>query len=78
EEVGLEAGNLLQALETGVILPEAVHEIGQVIAGQVEGRQSPEDITLFSSQGIALQDLAAARLVYDRAIAENVGREMEF
>ena len=78
EELGLEAGNLLQALETGVILPEAVHELGQVIAGQVQGRQSPEDITLFSSQGIALQDLAVARLVYDRAVAENVGYEMEF
>jgi ornithine cyclodeaminase/alanine dehydrogenase-like protein (mu-crystallin family) len=78
EELGLEAGNLLQALETGVILPEAVHELGQVIAGQVEGRRSAEDITLFSSQGIALQDLAVARLVYDRAVAENVGREMEF
>ena len=78
EELGLEAGNLLHALETGVILPEAVHELGQVIAGQVEGRRSAEDITLFSSQGIALQDLAVARLVYDRAVAENVGREMEF
>jgi alanine dehydrogenase len=78
EELGLEAGNLLQALETGVILPEAVHELGQVIAGQIEGRRSSEDITLFSSQGIALQDLAVARLVYDRAVAENVGREMEF
>lgn len=78
EELGLEAGNLLQALETGVILPEAVHELGQVIAGQVQGRQSPEDITLFSSQGIALQDLAVARLVYDRAVAENVGHKMEF
>jgi alanine dehydrogenase len=78
EELGLEAGNLLQALETGVILPEAVHELGQVIAGQVKGRHSPEDITLFSSQGIALEDLAVARLVYDRAVAENVGREMTF
>jgi ornithine cyclodeaminase/alanine dehydrogenase len=78
EELGLEAGNLLQSLEGGVILPEAIHELGQVIAGQVRGRHSPEDITLFSSQGIALEDLAAARLVYDRAVAENVGREMEF
>jgi ornithine cyclodeaminase/alanine dehydrogenase len=78
EELGLEAGNLLQALETGTILPEAVRELGQVITGQVKGRQSPEDITLFSSQGIALEDLAVARLVYDRAVAENIGHEMEF
>ena len=78
EELGLEAGNLLQGLETGVVLPEAVRELGQVIAGQVPGRQSPEDITLFASQGLALEDLAAARLVYDRALAEGVGRELEF
>jgi ornithine cyclodeaminase/alanine dehydrogenase len=78
EELGLEAGSLLQSLETGVVLPEAVRELGQVIAGQVPGRQSPEDITLFASQGLALEDLAAARLVYDRAVAEGTGREMDF
>jgi len=78
EELGLEAGNLLQPLETGVVIPEAVRELGQIIAGHVPGRQSPEDITLFASQGIALEDLATARLVYDRAVAEGAGREMEF
>jgi alanine dehydrogenase len=78
EELGLEAGNLLQAVETGAVLPEAVRELGQVIAGQVQGRQSPEDITLFASQGLALEDLAAARLVYDRAREQNVGREIDF
>lgn len=78
EELGLEAGNLLQALETGVVLPEAVRELGQIIAGQVPGRSSPEDVTLFASQGVALEDLAAARLVYDRAVEQGAGREMEF
>jgi alanine dehydrogenase len=78
EELGLEAGNLLQALETGAVMPEAVRELGQIIAGQVHGRQSSEDITLFASQGLALEDLAAARLVYDRAREQGVGREMEF
>jgi ornithine cyclodeaminase/alanine dehydrogenase len=74
----LEAGNLLQAVETGAVMPEAVRELGQIIAGQVPGRQSSEDITLFASQGLALEDLAAARLVYDRAREQGVGREMEF
>ena len=78
EEMYLEAGNLLMALETGAILPEAVRELGQVIAGQVEGRRTPEDITLFASQGLALEDMAAARLVYDRAKEQGLGREMEF
>jgi alanine dehydrogenase len=78
EELGLEAGNLLQGLETGAVMFEAVRELGQVISGQVKGRQSPEDITLFASQGLALEDLAAARLVYDRAVEGGVGQEIEF
>ena len=78
EELGLEAGDLLRPLETGIILPEAIYELGQVIAGQVRGRQGPEDITLFASQGLALEDMAAARVVYDRAVERDVGREIEF
>jgi alanine dehydrogenase len=78
EELGLEAGDLLRPLETGIILPEAIYELGQVVAGQVKGRRGPEDVTLFASQGLALEDLAAARVVYDRAIERDVGREVEF
>jgi alanine dehydrogenase len=78
EELGLEAGDLLRPLETGIILPEAIYELGQVVAGQVKGRDGPEDITLFSSQGLALEDMAAARVVYDRAVERGVGREIEF
>jgi ornithine cyclodeaminase/alanine dehydrogenase len=78
EELGLEAGNLLQGIETGTVLPEAIRELGQIVAGQIKGRQNPEDITLFASQGLALEDLAAARLVYDRALEQGVGREIDF
>jgi len=78
EELGLEAGNLLMGLETGAVMPEAVRELGQIIAGQVKGRQSAEDITLFASQGLALEDMAAARIVYDRARKQDVGREIDF
>jgi len=78
EELGLEAGNLLRGIETGTVLPEAIRELGQVVAGQIKGRQNPEDITLFASQGLALEDLAAARLVYDRALEQGVGREIDF
>ena len=77
EEIGLEAGDLLSPLETGVIMPEAVYELGQVVAGHIRGRQGPEDVTLFASQGLAVEDLAAARLAYDRAVERGVGREIE-
>ena len=78
EELGLEAGDLMPSLETGAIFPEAVYELGQVIAGHVPGRHGPEDITFFASQGLALEDLAAARIVYDRAIEQDVGRDIDF
>jgi ornithine cyclodeaminase/alanine dehydrogenase-like protein (mu-crystallin family) len=68
----------MPALETGTLLPEAVYELGQVIAGHVAGRRSPEDITLFASQGLALEDLATARVVYDRAIERGTGQKIEF
>ncbi|MEJ7631108.1 MAG: ornithine cyclodeaminase family protein [Rubrobacteraceae bacterium] len=78
EEIGLEAGDLMPSLETGVILLEAVYELGQVIAGHMQGRRGPEDITLFASQGLALEDMAVARLVYDRAVERDMGREIDF
>ena len=78
EELGLEAGDLMPSLETGAILPESVYELGQVIANHVPGRHGPEDITFFASQGLALEDLAAARIVYDRALEQSVGRGLEF
>lgn len=78
EELGLEAGDLMMPLETGQLLPEAVFELGAVVAGHVKGRRSAGDITLFASQGLALQDMAAARLVYDRARERGVGREVDF
>jgi ornithine cyclodeaminase/alanine dehydrogenase len=78
EEIGLEAGDLMMPLETGGLLPEAVFELGSVVAGHVKGRGSADDITFFASQGLALQDMAAARLVYDRARERGVGREIDF
>ena len=78
EELGLEAGDLMPSLETGVILPEEVQEIGDVISGRDPGRRGPEDITFFASQGLALEDLAVARIVYDRAVAQDMGRDIEF
>jgi len=78
EEIGLEAGSLLPSLDTGVLFPEAVHELSEVVAGRIRGRRGPEDVTLFVSQGIALEDVATARLVYDRALEQNLGRDVDF
>lgn len=65
---GREAGELVQALQAGVITPQSVvGELAQLLRGECVGRQSPQDITLFKSVGTALEDLAAARLVLERA-----------
>ena len=63
-----EAGDLLPALEKGRLHVGALTELGEVIAGIRPGRTTPEQITLFESQGMAMQDLIiAAELIHLRA-----------
>ena len=50
-------------------------EIGKVICGELEGRQSDDQVTVFDSTGIALQDSATVPLEYERALAAGVGVE---
>src|SRR5437870_3176534 len=53
--------------------PEQVTEIGEVLAGKKPGRKSRDEITLYKSTGLAVEDAATARLVYDRARAQGGG-----
>lgn len=53
--------------------PNTITEMGDVIAGKKPGRQSRDEITLYKSTGIAVEDAATARLVYDRAVAQSAG-----
>jgi ornithine cyclodeaminase len=67
-----EAGDLLPALDQGRLAAGALAEIGEVIAGTRPGRGAPDEITLFESQGMAIQDLAVAahllKLASDRGL----------
>lgn len=56
--------------------PQQVTEIGEVLGERRPGRQSDAEITLYKSTGHAVEDAAAARLVYDRALAGKVGLEL--
>jgi ornithine cyclodeaminase/alanine dehydrogenase-like protein (mu-crystallin family) len=56
--------------------PESVTEVGEVLAGTRPGRRSPDELTLYKSTGHAVEDAAAARLVYDRAIKEGAGARL--
>ncbi len=53
-------------------------DLGDVVNGKVPGRISKDDITLFKSVGLAIQDMAAARRVYDEAVKQGIGTEFQF
>ena len=60
-------GELAAAVEAGAVSREDVTELGAVLTGTAEGRRSPEEITVFDSTGLAIQDLAIAIAAYERA-----------
>lgn len=71
-----EAGDLLPALEKGRLHSGMLAELGEVIAGTRAGRTTPEQVTLFESQGMAIQDLAIAAEMAKLARAQGVGEEL--
>ena len=67
-------GDLRHALEAGAVTRADVHaELGEIVAGRKDGRTSAEEIIVFDSTGTALQDAAAAALVYERALRSGIG-----
>jgi ornithine cyclodeaminase/alanine dehydrogenase-like protein (mu-crystallin family) len=72
-------GDLHHALDAGTVHRSDVHaELGEVVAGKKPGRESEEEITIFDSTGMALQDVAAAVIVYEKAKQQNVGVRLKF
>jgi alanine dehydrogenase len=76
EQARIEAGDLVEPVERGVLDWLEVHELAEVIGGEVTGRQSDDDVVLFKSLGIAAEDLAVAKLVVDRARERGVGTRL--
>jgi alanine dehydrogenase len=72
-----EIGELQHVLAAGLMTREQVHaELGEVVAGRRPGRTRPDEITIFDSSGTALQDVAAAIAVYEKARATGRGTEV--
>ncbi len=70
-----EAGDLVIPIEEGRwTADKIVGELGELLAGRVPGRMSPGEITIFKSLGMAIEDVAAADLVYRRAAEVGLGR----
>ncbi len=76
EQARLECGDLLEPVEKGLLHWDRVHELADVVAGHVAGRIDPADITIFESQGLAVEDVAVAAVVCERAKAEGAGRQI--
>lgn len=62
-------GELVHAIEAGVLDRKDVTQLGDVLVGRAPGRTSPDDTTLFDSTGLAIQDLAIALAAMERADA---------
>ncbi len=76
EQSLLEAGDLIEPVERGVLDWLEVHELQDVVSGELQGRASPEDIVVFKSNGMAAWDLAVGARVLELARERGVGREL--
>ncbi len=76
EQAKAEGGDLVEPMKRGLFAWDRVHEIGEVVAGKIAGRTKADDITLFKSHGIAIEDVAVAALVFERARDRGIGKSV--
>jgi len=76
EQARLESGDLIEPVVGGVLDWLEVHELQDVVAGELRGREGERDIVLFKSNGLAAWDVAVAAAVVARARDRGVGREL--
>ncbi len=78
EQAKLEAGDLARAAEADAFYWEDARELGLVVTGEFPGREDAGEITIFESQGIALEDVALAARVYEQALKAGAGERLPF
>jgi len=72
------SGEINVPLTKGIITPKNVWaEIGEIVAGLKPSRTSDDEITLFTSTGLAIQDAVTAKLAYKKALAKGIGQFVE-
>lgn len=76
EQARIESADLIEPVERGVLDWLEVHELQEVVSGELPGRQSPDDIVVFKSNGIAAWDVAIAAAAVARARERGVGKEL--
>jgi ornithine cyclodeaminase/alanine dehydrogenase-like protein (mu-crystallin family) len=75
DQAKIEAGELVMAVEKGLLTWERVRELRYVVSGEMRGRTGDDQITLFKSLGVAIEDVATASVLYRKAKEQNVGKE---
>jgi alanine dehydrogenase len=78
EQAQIECGELIAAAASGAFRWRQAAELHQVVSGQVPGWPSGDAITLFESQGIGIEDVAASAYVLNKAREQGVGQELPF
>jgi alanine dehydrogenase len=78
EQAKLESGDLARAAEAEAFYWEDARELGLVVVGEFPGREDDGEITLFESQGIALEDVALAAKIYEQALKAGIGESLPF
>ena len=73
EDAQIESGDLVGPVQRGITAWDRMHELGAVVCGKVPGRGRPDEVTLFKSNGLAIEDVAAACKVLERAHAQGAG-----
>jgi ornithine cyclodeaminase/alanine dehydrogenase-like protein (mu-crystallin family) len=76
EQARLESGDLIEPVEAGVLDWLEVHELQEVVAGELPGRQADDDIVLFKSNGIAAWDVAIGAVALERAREQGAGTQV--
>jgi ornithine cyclodeaminase/alanine dehydrogenase-like protein (mu-crystallin family) len=78
EQARAECGDLIWPEARGTFRWDMAHQLQDVVAGRITGRPGQQSITLFESLGVALEDIAAAQLVYRKAVDQGIGQELPF
>lgn len=78
-EAAIQFGDTHNAIEAGVITKDDIYgEIGEIITGQKAGRENDEEITVYDTVGMGIQDLAMGVCIYKKALKAGLGTEFEF
>lgn len=76
EQVQYESADLIEPVKAGLLKWENVFNLADVVSGRVCGRSAPDDITLFKSLGVAIEDVALAVRAYEKAVEHKAGQAL--